>query len=233
MSLKDHTETFIMKIDLHVHTSEISMCGKLSVKEVVEQYAAQKYDAIVIANHFNTATEQGYINRGGSDFYKAYHDTVRLGVELGRQSGLLVLGAYELRFDNDPNDFLVFGMSEELCRDHKKIFAMTPAEFSTFARENDILFYQAHPFRNTMQIVRPELLFGIEVLNTHPRHDSRNDIALAWAEKYGLHKIAGSDCHQLPDVGTSAIFTDHPVRNNADLVHVLKNNLYTYGENKK
>ena len=84
-----------------------------------------------------------------------------------------------------------------------------------------------------MTVVAPEHLFGIEALNTHPRHDSRNDIASAWADKYGLHKIAGSDCHQLQDVGTSAVFTDFPVKNISDLVYVLKNNLYTYGENQK
>ena len=100
-------------------------------------------------------------------------------------------------------------------------------------KENDILFYQAHPFRNGITVVPPEHLFGIEVLNTHPRHDSRNDIALAWAEKYKLHKIAGSDCHQKQDVGTSAVFTDYPVKNIKDLVYILKNDLYTYGENTK
>jgi predicted metal-dependent phosphoesterase TrpH len=100
----------------------------------------------------------------------------------------------------------------------EKFFAMSPADFSVFAQEHGILFYQAHPFRNSMKVVDPKLLFGIEVCNTHPRHDSRNDIASAWAEKYGLHKIGGSDCHQVQDVGTSFIRTDHPVKNENDLI---------------
>jgi predicted metal-dependent phosphoesterase TrpH len=110
---------------------------------------------------------------------------------------------------------------------------MGPREFGAFARENGILFYQAHPFRNGITVVPPEALFGIEVLNTHPRHDSRNDIALAWAEKYGLHKIAGSDCHQTCDVGTSAIVTDETVRSVEDLVYVLKNDLFSFGTNER
>jgi predicted metal-dependent phosphoesterase TrpH len=92
---------------------------------------------------------------------------------------------------------------------------------------SDILLYQAHPFRKDMTIIKPELLFGIEVQNTHPRHDSRNDIAMAWAEKYGLHKIAGSDCHQVVDVGTSAIVTDENVQTMDDLVRVLRNDQFT------
>ena len=106
---------------------------------------------------------------------------------------------------------------------------MKEEEFSAFAKENGILFYQAHPFRNRMSVINPEYLFGIEVQNTHPRHDSRNDIAAMWAEKYNLHKIAGSDCHQIQDVGTSAIYTDYEVRNMDDLVHVLRNDLYEIG----
>ena len=221
-----------MKIDLHIHTTGFSYCGKLSPAEIVSLYSQAGYDAIVITNHFNNISRQWFLDNGGSDYWKSYFDTIDHAAELGRKCGLLVLGGFELRFDENANDYLVYGMTREQCQDYESIFAMTPETFSTFASERGILFYQAHPFRNGITVVNPEHLFGIEVLNTHPRHDSRNDIALAWAEKYGLHKIAGSDCHQLPDIGSSAVFTDYPVRNIDDLVHVLKNDLYTYGVNK-
>ena len=132
-----------------------------------------------------------------------------------------------MRFDENANDYLIYGMTEEFTRDFTSIFAMGVKAFSAVAREKGFLLYQAHPFRNGMTVADPAQLFGIEVQNTHPRHDSRNDIALAWAGKYGLHKIAGSDCHQLQDVGTSAIVTDEAVRNIEDLVQVLKNDRYT------
>ena len=222
-----------MKIELHIHTTGFSYCGKLSAEEIVKQYKQAGYDAIVITNHFNSISKRWFLDNGGTDYYKSYFDTIRKAAEYGEKCGLLVLGGYELRFDENANDYLVYGMTPEQCQDYEKIFAMTAAEFGAFAKENDILFYQAHPFRNSMTVIAPEHLFGIEALNTHPRHDGRNDIASAWADKYGLHKIAGSDCHQLQDVGTSAVFTDFPVKNISDLVYVLKNNLYTYGENQK
>ena len=205
----------------------------LSTAQAVELYHRAGYDAIVITNHFNSTSRKWFEENGGVDYLRSYFDTIRQGVELGKKRNLLVLGGFELRFDLNANDYLVYGMTEEMCQEYEKLFAMTPGEFKAFADERGILFYQAHPLRNGITVTPPEHLFGIEVLNTHPRHDSRNDIALAWAEKYGLHKIAGSDCHQTADVGTSAIFTDHPVRNTADLVHVLKNDLYTFGVNKK
>ena len=218
-----------MKIELHLHTSEISLfCGKLTKEEVIDLYVKAGYDAIVITNHFSRGVADEMAARHGiTDFTGIYFDTLRQAAEIGRKKGILVLAGCELRFDCNANDYLVYGMDEELFRDREKLFRMTPAEFSTFAKDNGILFYQAHPFRNGMTVIQPEYLFGIEVQNTHPRHDSRNDIALAWAEKYGLHKICGSDCHRVVDVGSSAIVTDHPVKDEKDLVHVLKNDLYT------
>ena len=104
---------------------------------------------------------------------------------------------------------------------------MTPAEFAAFAEEKGFLFYQAHPFRTGMEIINPSILFGIEVKNTHPRNDSRNDIAAAWAEKFKLRTVCGSDCHKVEDVGSSAIVTGRNITSMTDLVQMLRDNDYT------
>ena len=152
---------------------------------------------------------------------------IRRAREIGKKYDLLVLGAYELRFDENANDYLVYGMTEEFTRNYSSIFTNGVKAFSESAQQNGFLLYQAHPFRNGMTVINPDVLFGIEVQNTHPRHDSRNDIALAWAEKYGLHKIAGSDCHRIEDVGTSAIVTEEKIQNMDDLVQILKDERFT------
>ena len=216
-----------MKIELHVHSTGFSYCGKLDVEEIVALYSAKKYDAIVLTNHFNSISERFYTDLGGTDYHRAFHDMIRRAQEAGKKHNLLVLGGYELRFDENSNDYLVYGMTEEFTRDYAPIFKNGVAAFSEAAKDNGFLLYQAHPFRKDMTIIKPELLFGIEVQNTHPRHDSRNDIAMAWAEKYGLHKIAGSDCHQVVDVGTSAIVTGENVQTMEDLVRVLRNDQFT------
>ena len=215
-----------MKIELHTHTSEISQCSELPCRDLIELYKQAGYDAVVIANHFSSITENYLAAQGRYEFHKTFHDHIAEVCELGKKHGLLVLGAYELRFYENDNDYLVFGMTAEQCKNYQDIFAMGIKKFSMFARANNILLYQAHPFRNQMTVVNPEYLFGIEVKNTHPRHDSRNEIAKSWAERHGLRGIAGSDCHLPQDVGTSAIITDYDVKNSADLVHVLQNNLY-------
>lgn len=216
-----------MKIELHVHSAGFSNCGRLTPEELISLYSAKNYDAIVLTNHFNSISARYYADMGGADYHRDYHDCIRRARDIGAKHNLLVLGGYELRFDENSNDYLVYGMTEEDTRDYASIFKMNAKDFGAMAAERGFLFYQAHPFRNGMTLLNPDCLFGIEVQNTHPRHDSRNDIALAWAEKYNLHKICGSDCHLAEDAGTSAIVTDYPVQNEAGLVHVLRNDLYT------
>ena len=215
-----------MKIDLHVHSSEISPCGHLTAEELLELYSKTDYDGFVLTNHFSAYAAQKAEEKG-VDFHKAVHETILHAQELGRKRNFLVLGGYEVRFVDSDNDYLVFGMTEAHCRNFRDIFAMTPAEFGKFAREEGFLFYQAHPFRNGMKVVKPECLFGIEILNGHPRHDSRNDIAAAWAKKYDLHAIGGSDCHQTEDVGSSGIITDCKIENMDDLTAVLAQDAYS------
>ena len=217
-----------MKIELHAHTSEISPCGKLTAGELIQLYRAAGYDCLVITNHFHAyAARRLAETTGRTDFSNCCFETFEKAAELGRRAGLLVLCGYEVRFLNNDNDYLVYGMPREIVEDHEKVFSMDAHSFGELARKRDFLFYQAHPFRNKMTITDPADLFGIEVNNAHPRHDSRNDIAKMWAEKYRLHGISGSDCHRTEDAGRAGILTEETVRNMDDLVRVLRNDLYT------
>ena len=117
-----------MKIDLHIHTTGFSNCGKLSAAEIVEHYSKAGYDAIVITNHFNSISRQWFLDNGGIDYHKSYFDTICQAAELGEKCGLLVLGGFELRFDENANDYLAYGMTPEQCLDYEKIFTMTAAE---------------------------------------------------------------------------------------------------------
>ena len=216
-----------MKIDLHVHTSEISLCGHVSARDTVRLYKEAGYDAIVITNHFSADGIYHFAHQGRDDYFNAYYEGYELARQAGQDYGLTVLNGYELRFRRNVNDYLVYGMPDEVAKDYDRIFDMGPREFSQLANEYGFLFYQAHPFRGGMTVVDPRNLFGIEVKNCNPRHDSRNDIAQHWAEKFSLHRIGGSDFHQTQDLGRGGIITDEKVENMADLVQVLKNDKYT------
>lgn len=217
-----------MKIELHSHTSEVSPCGRLTARELIQLYHAAGYDAIVITNHFNAYAAKRLTEKTGrTDFSNYYHEEYEKAARLGREAGLLILCGYEVRFRANDNDYLVYGMPRKILDDHDRIFSMDAHSFGELARKQGFLFYQAHPFRNKMTVTDPADLFGIEVYNAHPRHDSRNDIAKIWAEKHQLHGIGGSDCHRTEDAGRAGILTEVTVRDMDDLVRVLRNDLYT------
>lgn len=56
--------------------------------------------------------------------------------------------------------------------------------------------------------------------------NQRNDIANVWADKYNLHKIAGSDCHDARAVGTAGVLFYNEISDNESLVAALQNDEY-------
>lgn len=210
------------KFDLHCHTQGVSKCGKVSPEEGARLYIEAGYSGVVITNHFNRFTFDVLPPNA------TWEDTVNFflsGWKRFRDAAgdkLTVLLGMEIRFDQNENDYLVYGITEEFLLTHPEMLDMDVKTFSSFARENGLPFYQAHPFRNGMTVVDPKYLDGVEVYNGHPRHDSRNEIALAWAEKFGLRQISGSDFHDPDGYALGGILTDQPIRCQEDLLRELE-----------
>ncbi len=104
--------------DLHCHTQGVSKCGKVSPQEGARLYIESGYDGVVITNHFNHYTLDGlpegsswddkvdFFLSGWRDFRDAAGDK------------LTVLLGMELRFTENFNDYLVYGVTEEFLRSH-------------------------------------------------------------------------------------------------------------------
>ncbi len=217
-----------MKIDMHVHSSDLSLCGHMSAEETIDRYIAAGFDGFVLTNHFTRDMAEHFDRHGipQTEYFAHYKACYEKARAYGESKGFLVLCGYEVRFDRNNNDYLVYGMSDEIAEGCMEFFAWSPEEFGRFAREKGILFYQAHPFRNHMQVTRPSRLFGMEIKNCNPRHDSRNEIAEAWANKFSLHKIAGSDCHQSEDVALAGIEFEGTISTMDELCEILREDRY-------
>ncbi len=215
-----------MKIELHCHTSEGSRCGKWTAAEVVRDLKQKGYDAVVITNHFtyhySVTPEKDNTVYTPEKFIRAYETAA----EEGEKCGIRVLFGMEFTDRRSTGDFLIYGDNAFIIDRYPKVFELRISDLARLCRENGALMYQAHPFRDGMRIVDPQNLFGIEVLNGAEKHDSRNDIALKWAEKFNLHKIGGSDSHETGQYGTVAAVTDMDIRTNADLVEMLRTDNY-------
>ena len=140
---------------------------------------------------------------------------------------ITVLMGMELRFDaDDATDHLIYGVTEKFLLDHPEILGSNLKEFYPVLNENGLLIIQAHPFRNGMTVSKPTLIDGVEVYNAHPGHDSRNDVANYWADKFGLIKTSGSDFHHEKHFPCAGILTEEKITSNDMLISVLRSGKY-------
>ena len=220
----EEMELHMFLFDTHIHTSEVSPCSNVSAEDMVKVYLESRYDGVVITDHYSPdicdfESEPGLTTEGAVKRYLSGYETA-LSAAAGR---LTVLLGMELRFHGLNNDFLVFGMSEEFLLKYPDIRHMNPFSFHSLAQENNLLFYAAHPFRNGMKVISPSVLDGIEVMNGHPNHDSRNNLADIFADQFQLLKSSGSDFHDTGCHARGGILTKTRIRDNQDLIECLKN----------
>ncbi len=213
------------KTELHTHSAEVSLCASVSLYEMADRYIAAGYTSLNLTNHFTTLT----LDTLGDTWKKqldAYFAPIRKMREYAKGKLHILTGA-ELRLDVNGNDYLLFGFTEDFFYDHPDLLKLRFSRFSNLCRDHGILLVQAHPFRNGMTVVRPDRLDGVEVFNGTVKHDARNDLALAWAKRYGLICTSGTDYHHASSAPVGGILTDTPICSERQLADVLRSGSYT------
>ncbi len=213
------------KYEIHAHTKETSRCGGFSAKELVERYKAAGYDGIVITDHYSpmTFSPTEFFNKEKAiDHYlRGYREAKKQETE----DFSVVLGM-ELRFYATVNDYLVYGISEEMLYRLPFLLPLYIKKASRILRNEGCLFLQAHPFREMIRRANRKYLDGVEVFNGKASAEA-NEKSLSWAREIGAKiQIAGSDCHRESSFGKAAILTEEKIKNNADLIRILKNGNY-------
>lgn len=210
------------KTETHAHTSVVSPCGKLSTRELRDMYLAAGYTTIVTTDHLVDWLPLFRGVRSWRDRVHRFFSGYRELAAACSGTGLVVLPGFELTYPGLPGrDFLVFGIDEPTLAELPNICRLDPASFRPVAEDAGALVFQAHPYRGC-EPVDPSLIDGIEVFNGNPRHDSRNDLAAAFADRHDLLRISGSDAHQREDVGCGGIVTPEPIRTVPDLIRWLR-----------
>ena len=221
------------RTELHAHTSPASPCSQILPEEMAKTYHEKGYDAVVIANHFFLQLTEGCTKEEAIERYLVDYEKTK---EEAEKLGLNVILATELRFTENTNDYLIYGVDRDVlsvCYDY------FDKGIEIFRKEVDLpdsVFLQAHPFRNGMTEVDPALLDGIETFNMHPNHNSRVGIAVRYAAENDLKiTVAGSDFHH-PNCGhegVSALRTKVLPRDSFHLAEILKSGDYVFeiGEN--
>lgn len=217
------------KIETHLHTTYVSRCGRLESAEIVAAYKAAGYSALIVTDHYNRTTFDylGIDPAAPGDKVGAFLEGYRLVREEGEKQGIRVFKGAELRFDESENDYLLYGWQDALLAEPEEIFRMGIAAFSPIARGQGALLIQAHPYRHGCTPAIARYLDGVEVYNSNPRHDSRNDLAQGYAQEFGLIATAGSDCHRTEDIALAGILSERLPSDSMEMMRLLRSRNYT------
>ncbi|MCL1951251.1 MAG: PHP domain-containing protein [Oscillospiraceae bacterium] len=221
-----------MRIEMHIHTSEVSPCAQCSAAEAVRRCVSKGYDGMVVTDHCNEDASRAIL--GELAPWPARVEGFLRGYEAAKEAapaGFLVLLGMELRFmGRGSSEYLVYGFDEQFLYDNEGIDRLDIQRFSQIARENGLLVVQAHPFRWGMTITRASFLDGMEVYNGNAHHQSHNDFAALWARRHGLLPLSGSDYHggdTGDGVAPGGIRLREPVRDAKELVKAIRERRYT------
>lgn len=215
------------RYDLHCHTKEVSACGNVPAAALITEYKKSGYNGIVVTDHIYKDCMRRRCLQPKKDFVSFYMNGYHALRKAAGKDFTVLLGM-EIRFDENRNDYLVFGVSEAFLRWHGglALCKLGIERFSALARSEGLLLVQAHPFRKGLVQAPAQCLDGVEVNNGNPRHNSRNQDALAWAQQSGLIQTSGSDYHEYEDIARGGIETSEHITTSQQLIQVLRSGNY-------
>jgi len=205
-----------MIIDLHIHTSPRSPCSHIEPRQLVAEAKHLGIDGLCLTEHH------------------VLWDPAELE-ELERAGGLALFTANEIT--TDQGDILVFGYREpvpgvvpirELHREVTAaggfLIAAHPLRgFKVFGLSQLQLTAEQAARRKVFQFVD-----GIEVRNGR-LNDEENGMAAQVAERLKLVGTAGSDAHELDELGRVVTIFERDIRSEVDLIAALRAGRFTIG----
>jgi len=215
-ALQEGGKTVAFLVDLHVHTREASACASQSVEELLARAEQVGLGGVAITDHNQISGAQK-------------------GQRSARRRPIKVFMGIEVQTE-EIGDVLVYGLRHE--------FPDAPVSMRRLARlveKEKAIMFAAHPFRRYSRgalwgyledegiswkhsLRLPELLWslaGVEVFNGGCT-PQENEEAQAFATRFRLKGIAGSDAHGIWRVGWSATEFPHAMKSDEQLVEALR-----------
>ena len=183
---------------------------------LAKRYHIAGYSGIVVTDHLSVSLPIFRRVDSWRERVRRFYSGYRRVRDAADRYDLVVYPGFELSFPNYPGrDYLVYGIDEELLAEMPDVCSLEPIEFKELASDVGAVVFRAHPFRNLNSTISPEYIDGLEVFNGNPRHDSHNELALAFvadhaathASTNGLLISSGSDAHRLEDIARGGIST--------------------------
>lgn len=208
------------KYEMHCHTKMVSQCGQMEPKDIIDTYKYSGYSGLVVTEHYSPLTfglNSYYKPQRLIDFYlSSYYEMKKYETD-----DFTVMFGMELRHYATGADYLIYGVDPEWLRQQGNLLAKFEKQIYKMMHAEGYLVFQAHPFRPYILRCNPKYIDGIEVYNGKCDKET-NDKALKWAQKTGKLMVSGSDFHEGAQLARGGIITDRPIKNNAELLDVLR-----------
>lgn len=210
------------KYELHTHTKYGSrQCGRTEPKEIARLYKEKGYSGVVLTDHYSPLTFSpfhGFLNpkKYIEEYINPYYEMKKY-----EDDNFSVMFGMELRHYGTGNDYLIYGVDPEWLRNQGNLLAKFEKEVYELMHAQGYLVYQAHPFRPYITRCNPKYIDGVEIYNGKVPKAS-NEKAEAWAKAENKLMVSGSDFHVPKQLARGGIITQKPIKNNADLLDVLK-----------
>jgi histidinol phosphatase-like PHP family hydrolase len=189
-----------MKIDLHVHSSERSPCGKATEEEQIRAAMAAGLDAIAFTDHHRLVPQK------------------RLEELNRRYAPFRIYGGIEITTDGE--DVLVLGIQDSTLENGKWAYR----DLHAFVRSHGGFIAMAHPYRYHPEIQLPLgqcVPDAIELysINTAPAHaDKIREVA----SLLGIPMLCNSDAHNADGVGKYCNVLERFPADEQELIALLK-----------
>ena len=216
------------KYELHCHCKENSPCGWMTAKETAERYRQAGYNGVVLTDHFRTDIIEKLSGTSWEEKVNFYWKPYKELKAVYQGSDFFIGHGLEIRFDNNGNDILLYGFSDDLfLKEGESWVKMGLPDF--YKKYHDkMLIIQAHPNRCATTYQEPlAYLHGIEVKNASPRNENHNEISEQTVrENPWLIATGGSDCHRKEDVAGSGMGCEKRIYTDKELIKVLKSKAF-------
>ena len=218
-------------LQLHLHTSETSACGRSSGAEMARACKAAGYDLICITDHFYNGNIACSADRPWQERVEFLLRGWRAAKAEGDRIGLEVLFGWEtftggLGNSTGGQEILTYGLGKEFLLANPDIIDLSYYDYLRRVTEAGGTMIHAHPYRKAAYIPDftpdPRSVEAYEVYNAANRPENANALALAEAKEYGLLCCAGSDAHHMDNVGRGAMRFDRPVHSIKEMFEAMR-----------
>ncbi|MBQ6946903.1 MAG: hypothetical protein IJN42_02555 [Clostridia bacterium] len=183
-----------MLIDLHLHSSAISRCCKISLEDGLTLAKAMGMDGVALTNHYvkNYVADENYLA-----FARQYMDECEKAITLGKAQKMPVFWGIELTPEYNPKvHLLIYGVGEDFLLRYPTLFDWDLPTVYQRVKEAGGILVQAHPFRYGEHLQDLRFLDGVEV-NCHPGYaDTYLERVYRIADENGLILTCGGDFHK-------------------------------------